>query len=149
MAKREFSAGGLVFRKKGRAIEVLLIKDSYGRWSWPKGHIDKTEKSQEAAVREIQEEVGLKDIRILSKIGRSNYFYRLKGDLIFKTVFFFLVEANTDEKLKVQTSEIKDARWFKPKEALASVEYKGAKEMLEKAIKIYKAEKAGEGKIDV
>lgn len=139
MAKREFSAGGIVFKKQGRGFKVLLIKDAYGHWTWPKGNIDKGEKSQNAATREIKEEVGLENIRILAKVGRNNYFYRLKGDLIFKTVFFFLAEANSSEKLKVQKSEIEDARWFKPEKALKSAEYKGAKEMLEKAIRMYKA----------
>ena len=128
-------------RKKGRGIEVLLIKDSYGRWTWPKGHINKGEKSQDAAVREIKEEVGLQRIRILGRVGRSNYFYRLKGDLIFKTVYFFLVQAQDDEGLKVQKNEIEDARWFKPEEALKTVEYKGTKELLEKAVKMYAMEK--------
>lgn len=141
MAKREFSAGGIIIRKKGRDFEVLLIKDSYGRWTWPKGKIDQSERSQDAAVREIKEEVGLNNIRLLEKIGRSNYFFRLRGELIFKTVFFFLVEATTNEKIKVQRSEIQDARWFKLKQALEAVEYKGAKELLEKAIKIYKHKK--------
>ncbi len=141
MAKREFSAGGIVFRKGGRGFEVLLIKDAYGRWSWPKGKIDKDEKSSDAAVREITEEAGLKSICIIGKIGRSNYFYRLKGELVFKTVFFFLVEATASEKLKVQRSEIKDARWFKPEQAKKRVAYKGAKEMLEKAIQMYEMEK--------
>lgn len=140
MARREFSAGGIVFRKRGRAIEVLLIKDAYGRWTWPKGKIDQSERSQDAAVREIKEEVGLNNIRVLGKVGRSNYFFRLRGELIFKTVFFFLIEALNNENLRVQESEIQDARWFKPKEALAFVEYKGAKELLEKAIKMYKKE---------
>ena len=138
MAKREFSAGGIVFRKKGKTFEVLLIKDAYGRWSWPKGNIDKDEKSQDAAIREITEEVGLKQLRILAKIGRNNYFYRLKGDLVFKTVFFFLVEANGNQKLKIQKEEIADGRWFKPELALKTVGYKGAREMLEKAIEMYK-----------
>lgn len=140
MARREFSAGGIVFRKRGRAIEVLLIKDAYGRWTWPKGKIDQNERSQDAAVREIKEEVGLNNIRVLGKVGRSNYFFRLRGELIFKTVFFFLIEALNNEKLRVQENEIQDARWFKPKEALDFVEYKGAKELLEKAIKMYKKE---------
>lgn len=141
MAKREFSAGGIVFKKKDRGFEILLIKDSYGRWTWPKGKIDKGEKSLDAAVREIEEEVGLKDIDVLGRIGRTNYFYRLKGDLIFKTVFFFLMEAKGNEKLKIQKGEINDARWFKSLEALEKVEYKGAKEMLEKAINMYNKER--------
>jgi 8-oxo-dGTP diphosphatase len=138
MAKREFSAGGIVVRKRGKGFEVLLIKDSYGRWTWPKGHINQDESSQDAALREIKEEVGLANMHILAKIGRSNYFFRFKGELIFKTVFFFLLETNKQEQIKIQTEEIMDARWFKPKKALKTVEYKGAKELLEKAIKIYK-----------
>ncbi len=138
MAKREFSAGGIVFRKQGGELKVLLIKDSYGRWTWPKGKIDQGEKSQDAALREISEEVGLKNCRILGKIGRSNYFFRLEGNLIFKTVFFFLVEALGREKLEIQKNEINQARWFKPDNALKTVEYKGAKELLEKAIAMYK-----------
>ncbi|MBN2097019.1 MAG: NUDIX domain-containing protein [Candidatus Omnitrophica bacterium] len=137
MAKREFSAGGIVVRKKGRGFEILLIKDAYGRWSWPKGHIDQGESSPQAALREIREEVGLKNLEVLGKAGRSNYFFRLKGELIFKTAFFFLVEALGQEKLHVQIDEIKLARWFKPQEALKSVYYKGAKEMLKQAINLY------------
>lgn len=138
MARREFSAGGIVVRKKGRVFQVLLIKDSYGRWTWPKGHIDSGEKSHNAALREVKEEVGLKNLRILKKVGRSNYFFRLKEELIFKTVFFFLLEASDKEKLKVQKSEIEDGRWFKPDVALETVEYKGAKGLLAKALKMYK-----------
>lgn len=141
MARREFSAGGIVFKNRGKDFKVLLIKDAYGRWSWPKGNIDRTEKSRDAAVREIKEEVGLKNIRILGKVGRSNYFYRLKGDLIFKTVFFFLIEATGRESLKIQKSEIKDARWFRPEEALKLIEYKGATGLLERAIEMYKTQK--------
>ena len=81
MAEREFSAGGIVVKRQGRGFDVLLIKDSYGRWSWPKGHIERDEKSADAALREIEEEVGLKNLRILGKAGRSNYFYRLEGKL--------------------------------------------------------------------
>lgn len=138
MAKREFSAGGIVVRNHSQGFKILLIKDAYGRWSWPKGKIDPGEKSEQAALREIEEEVGLTQLRILAKVGRSNYFYRLKGELIFKTVFFFLVQAQAKQKLKVQTKEIKAARWFSPQQAQARVEYKGAKELLTKAIKMYK-----------
>ncbi|MBN3039194.1 MAG: NUDIX hydrolase [Candidatus Omnitrophica bacterium] len=141
MAKREFSAGGIVFRNTDKAFEVLLIKDAYGRWTWPKGHIDQGESSQEAALREVGEEVGLRNVRILKKVGRTNYFFRLKGELIFKTVFFFLMEADKKDAIQVETDEIEDAKWFKPELALKKVEYKGAKEMLDKAIKKYKTEK--------
>lgn len=141
MAKREFSAGGIVVKKRFNNFEILLIKDSYGRWTWPKGHIDQGEKSHQTALREISEETGLKEIKILNKIGRTNYSFHLKGELIFKTVFFFLAVATGDEKFRIQQDEIKEAKWFTPKKALETVTYKGAKKMLEKAIKMYEKEK--------
>lgn len=141
MAKREFSAGGIVFRKKTDKLEVLLIKDPFGHWTWPKGHIDKGETFSEAALREIQEETGLRNTHILAKLGRNNYFYRLRGELMFKTVFFFVVETKGEEKLKVQKSEIEDAKWFECNIALKHVDYKGAKEMFKKAIQMYEKEK--------
>ncbi|MBU4310579.1 NUDIX domain-containing protein, partial [bacterium] len=52
MAKREFSAGGIVIKREKSKIKVLLIKDGYGKWTWPKGNIDKGESSEDAALRE-------------------------------------------------------------------------------------------------
>ena len=139
MAKSEFSAGGIVVKRQGRgAFRVLLIKDSYGRWTWPKGNINKGEASRDAALREVTEEVGLKDIRIAAKIGQNKYFYRLKGSLIFKTVFIYLIEARGNEKIKVQKEEIVSGKWFAPAAALKKLEYKGAPLLLKKAVDKFK-----------
>lgn len=154
MAKKEFSAGGIVVKRERGRLKVLLIKDGYGRWTWPKGNIGKGESSEDAALREIKEETGLKKLQIVEKINEINYFYRplslrssglgdpersegsrLHGDLIFKTVYLFLVKAKGKEPLKIQASEIQDAKWFTPGEALETVAYKGAKEILKKALK--------------
>ncbi len=134
MAKREFSAGGIVIKKEKGRLKILLIKDGYGRWTWPKGNIRKDESSEDAALRETQEETGLKKLQTIEKFDRINYFYRLRGDLIFKTVYLFLMEARGREKFEIQTSEIRDAKWFTPEEALKAVAYKGSKEILKKAI---------------
>ena len=135
MAKREFSAGGIVVKKERERLRVLLIKDSYGKWTWPKGNIGKGESSEDAALREIQEEAGLTKLQIIEKIDKINYFYRLHGNLIYKTVYLFLIKAEGKEKFKIQTSEIRNAKWFTPEEALETVAYKGAKEILKKTIK--------------
>lgn len=134
MAKREFSAGGIVVKKERGRLRVLLIKDGYGKWTWPKGNIGKGESTEDAALREIQEETGLKKLRIIEKLDRINYFYRLHGALIYKTVYLFLMAAKGREKFKIQTSEIRNAKWFTPEEALETVAYKGSKETLRKAI---------------
>ncbi|NBR77983.1 MAG: NUDIX domain-containing protein, partial [Microbacteriaceae bacterium] len=55
------AAGALLWRRENGVLKVLLIhRDRYDDWSWPKGKLDKGESISEAAVREIHEETGLK-----------------------------------------------------------------------------------------
>lgn len=134
--KKEFSSGGIVLRKKSGSFLVLLIKDGYDRWTWPKGNIEIKESSRAACIREIEEEVGIKSLDILKKIGKTQYYYRLKGELVFKTVFLFLCETK-QAKLIIQESEINGGKWFTPEDALLKVEYDGSKSLLKKAIKLF------------
>ena len=140
MARLEFSAGGIVARAGEEGPEVLLIKDSYGRWTWPKGKIEKGETLEQAAIREIREETGLKDIEIVCKIGDVKYFYRLKAELIFKTVHVYLFKHRGRETLKILHKEIQAGAWFTPGEALRKIEYRGARGFLKKAIAKFKKE---------
>ena len=140
MIERQFSAGGVVIKKERKEVKVLLIKDSYGHWIWPKGHIEKGESAEEAAIREISEETGLKTLEIVKKLGKQEYYFTLKGKKIFKTVMVFLLKANAREKLKIQAEEIEDARWFSAEKALKTIEYKGSRAHLKKAITIFKRE---------
>jgi len=136
--EKHYSAGGIVVRKNKDKSEILLIKDSYGRWTWPKGHIEKGEKPEETALREISEESGLTDIKIIKRLGEQNYYFTLKGSRVFKTVYIFLVALIGSKKLCIQKSEIKEGRWFSPEEALLKIEYRGSKSILRKGIKIWK-----------
>lgn len=136
--ERRFSAGGVIVKKEKGKPKVLLIKDSYGRWTWPKGHIEKGEKPEEAALREISEETGLKKIKIEKKLGKQEYFFTLKGKKIFKTVYIFLIKAQAREKLAIQTREIEKGRWFLAEDAVKRIEYKGSKEFLKKGIKAFR-----------
>ncbi len=55
-----YAAGALCWRVKKKKLEVLLIhRQRYDDWSWPKGKLDKGETLAECAVREVDEEVGL------------------------------------------------------------------------------------------
>jgi 8-oxo-dGTP pyrophosphatase MutT (NUDIX family) len=138
MAEKEFSSGGIVIKRTGPGLKVLLIKDGYGHWTWPKGNIEKDESSQDAAIREIWEETGVKNLEMIDKIDAIHYFYRLKSKLIFKTVYLYLFEAKGSERLKALESEIEDAKWLPPAEALEKIEYKGAKKILNKAVGRFK-----------
>lgn len=71
---REFSAGGVVYKKEVTKTTFLIIKPSgSNRWQLPKGIIDEGESSKDAAVREVREEGGV-EVELLEKLGTSQYF---------------------------------------------------------------------------
>ena len=139
--EKQFAAGGVVVKKEDDGFSVLLIKDSYGHWIWAKGHIEEGETPQEAAVREVAEETGLKSLSVLEELGRQEYYFTLKGKKIFKTVHVFLIEAAPGEELDIQTSEIQAAEWFTPEEALGKIEYEGSSILLGKGIRIFRKDR--------
>ena len=122
--KFEFSAGGIIFQKNDAGFRFALILDSYDKWTFPKGHIEKGEKIAIAAGREVGEEIGLKNLKVVKLLGKTDYWFRLSGQLIHKFVDYFLMEASPESILKPQEAEIKDAQWFSPREALKILGYK-------------------------
>ena len=110
MAVKHTAAGGIVVKTERGKTRVLLIKDSYGHWTWPKGHLEKGETPEQGALREIAEETGQTRTEIIKEIGRQEYYYELKGKTVFKTVHIFLIKASGREKIKVQTDEIEKAK---------------------------------------
>jgi len=135
--KFEFSAGGIVYRKNKGQVEIALILDPYDKWTFPKGKIEKGEKPEKAAVREVGEEIGILNLKPVKLLNKIDYWYKRDKITYHKFVYFFLLEAKKDANLKAQKEEIKDARWFKPNEALEEVGYeKDDIPLLEKTLKI-------------
>jgi len=128
--RNEVSAGGIVYNPKTE--KVLLILDSYGRWAFPKGHVEKGETIPQAAIRETSEEVGLKNLKIVKKLGTIKYVFRLKGQLISKVVHVFLM-LTEETKLKPQW-EIQGAKWYDIDKAVDRVDYDNSKEIAKKAV---------------
>ncbi|WP_274648761.1 NUDIX hydrolase [Paenibacillus humicola] len=114
----ERAAGGLVFRKTQAGFQVLLIDDRYGHVSFPKGHLESGETWEEAAVREILEETGIKS-RILSPLGDVEYPIERKGLTIRKQVRLFVLEAMDEQAEPVhQSDEVESAQYFAWEDAL-------------------------------
>jgi len=100
----EKSAGGIVYRKRGDLIEVLLLqwKNAKGQLMYviPKGHIETSEKAKETALREISEETGLPllDLEIIKFMNKINFSFKAKylagSPIIDKDVYLFLVRYN-------------------------------------------------------
>lgn len=129
---KEFSAGGVVYRRVGDSLYLLMIKDAYGKWTLPKGIIEPGESPGETALREIREETGVSG-RIEKEIGRTDYFYSDRRGLVGKAVYYFLVRAE-DDHLCPLLEEIRDARWVLYHEALKLNGYENNRPVLEKAI---------------
>ena len=136
-AVKEYTAGGVVFRIKEGQLEFLLLQDVKGRWSIPKGHVESGETLEQTAIREIGEETGLMNIKIIDKLDKIHFFYRMNGKLIFMTTFVFLMESiDLDETLMPEKSEgIVDVSWFDEQAALRAIEYKATKVLLEEGAK--------------
>ena len=137
MTKLEFSAGGVVFRQNDKKIEFVLILNPFDKWTFPKGRIEKGEKTEIAALRETAEEIGLKKLKNLGLIKKIDYWFRKENHLIHKYVYFYLFEASARVKLNPQKEEIKTAEWFEAQKALEILGYpKDVRSILEKAIEI-------------
>ncbi len=126
-AVREFTAGGMVFRRSGAGrIDILMIQDRKGRWTIPKGHVEEGESFETTAIREIGEETGLKQVVVRDKLDKIFFFYRREGSLIYMTTHIFLIEAlgDTDALVPEDSEGIVDVQWFDKDEALKVIEYK-------------------------
>src|SRR3989344_2428318 len=74
---KEPTSGGMIFRRDQKnQIEILLIQDAKNRWTIPKGHIEEGETAKQTAEREIREETGLQNMKVLNWLGKINFRYR-------------------------------------------------------------------------
>ena len=122
---REPTAGGIVFRMTPdeRDIELLLIQDSKNRWTIPKGHIEPGETAKQTAVREIGEESGLKNVEVLTWLGKIHFKYRRLEKLVLMTTQVYLVQSVDKNERPTKEKWMNGIRWFSFADALDAIEY--------------------------
>ena len=129
---REPTSGGIVFRftKDRKDIEILLIQDSKERWTIPKGHIEPGETAKMTARREVEEETGLKNVSILTWLGKIHFKYRRTDKLVLMTTQIYLVQALDAHERPMPERWMKGIRWFSFNEALEAVEYEDIEKLM-------------------
>jgi 8-oxo-dGTP pyrophosphatase MutT (NUDIX family) len=134
---REPTAGGIIFRrdKDSKDVEILLIQDAKNRWTIPKGHIEEGESSKQTAEREIREETGLQEMKILNWLGKINFRYRRQQSLVLMTTEIFLVQAQGDTNDLKPEEWMNGIKWFPAAEALDKIEYEDIGKIILLALK--------------
>ncbi len=108
------AAGGLLNNSKS---EILFIS-RFGRWDLPKGKIEDGESIEQAAIREVEEECGLRNVKIKKQLNSTFHLYfspyiNSDDNLVLKETFWFEMVYNGNEEPTPQTSEhIEKVRWF-------------------------------------
>lgn len=143
--RTEYSAGGIVFRRTARGPEIAFLLDPFHKWTFAKGHIEKGEEVMHAAVREVKEEMGIRRVRVVAKLGRIDWWFRERrgtthsprGARVHKFAYYFLMEVPLGTKLIAQKSElIKAVRWVPAEHALQFSNYKDVRPILSRALDI-------------
>jgi 8-oxo-dGTP pyrophosphatase MutT (NUDIX family) len=132
------SAGGVVFSRTASGPEVVICgRDWDGIWGLPKGTPDGGESLEEAAVREVTEETGLR-VRIVDKIGIVEYWFAREGVRYHKWVHYYLMEAagGSTEDHDVEYDRVE---WMPIEGAMKTLSFRNEIEILQKARRMIEA----------
>jgi 8-oxo-dGTP diphosphatase len=108
------AAGGVVTRDGRLAV---VHRPRYDDWTLPKGKLDPDESFEDAALREVEEETGLR-CRLVRELPAVEYEVRGRP----KLVRYWAMEV-ADETPFVPNEEVDEVRWLEPREALALLSY--------------------------
>lgn len=140
--KRIFSAGGIVIKKNEAGPRILVTQHSKHKgWDFPKGHREIYESEEQTALREVEEETGVK-AEIIEKVGETKYFYYEEGpssakasegkEKVLKTVVFFLMKYVSEGKATT-AFEVSGKKWLHLDKVEAQLTFKDTKALWGKA----------------
>jgi 8-oxo-dGTP pyrophosphatase MutT (NUDIX family) len=124
----EFSAGGVVVDDRGQFL-LIRARDLRNRpvWTLPKGTLAPGETSEQAALREVQEETGY-HCQVVRELEAVTYWFQRNGQRIKKTVSWFLMRPI--EKVGDHDHEVDEVAWADRAEALRRLRYDSDRRLL-------------------
>ena len=141
----ETSAGGFVLDGPGRAPKAALIarRDRRGRliWSLPKGHIEAGETPEDAAVREVFEETGIRG-RILASLGTIDFWFMAENHRVHKTVHHYVMQAQGGD-LSDADAEVAAVAWVPLDEVATRLRYADERRLVERVHAVLDGREAG------
>ncbi|HKJ41038.1 MAG TPA: NUDIX domain-containing protein [Sunxiuqinia sp.] len=108
------AAGGIVWNER----QQLLVIKRFGKWDLPKGKIETAETTEQAAIREVEEECGISGLKILNELPATFHIYRSpyikqENNWVLKKTHWFEMGYSGNDLLKPQIEEqIEEVRWF-------------------------------------
>ncbi len=113
------AAGGIVQNDKKQVLFIYRL----GKWDLPKGKIEKGEKEEETALREVTEETGATGLQLKKKIGQTYHVYDEFGKHFLKISHWYHMTCSSKQVLKPQTEEhITEIKWVKTIDIKSPVE---------------------------
>lgn len=146
MRTRAYKAAGGVVVYQNQVL--VLNRPDRKEIRLPKGHIEKGESSQEAALREVMEESGYPNLIILEDLGSQRVEFDYQGEHVARTEYYFLMTLSIDP---LQVKAIPEKQfvpvWLPWKTALEAVSYEAEREWLRRAKNLWgkRRQQMGEG----
>ena len=106
------AAGGLVCNEQNETLMIFC----YRRWDLPKGHVDPGESDAECAVREVEEETGVKGAKIVRFLCNTLHAYNVYGSWELKRTAWFELSADHCDTKPQAEEDILQAKWCSPEE---------------------------------
>lgn len=124
------AAGGFVVRPGREEPEVLAIFRR-GVWDLPKGKLDEGETIEACAMREVREEVGIANLRMLQSAGTTVHGYAEKGAYKVKTTYWYLMHTTDTEFIPQREEDIEEIAWMPWSSAIDTIGYETLREHMQ------------------
>jgi 8-oxo-dGTP pyrophosphatase MutT (NUDIX family) len=142
MMPTEISSGAVVFRETPQT-EYLLLRYGAGHWGFVKGQIERGEKPEETARRELKEETGIREAEVINGFQEKvSYYYKRQGETVYKEVVYRLFHVKGSRV--VLSDEHTDYAWLSCPLARGRLTHQNTKHVLWKAQQTLAKKRGGE-----